>query len=225
MNEQDRTALVAGATGLVGGHLLRRLLASPRHARVIAVGRRKVMLEHLKLRQIVKANIDIAEAVKTCCQDIDEAYCALGTTIKTAGSQAAFRRVDFDYVLAYARAAKAAGAKKFILVSAVGASAGSKIFYSRVKGETEEAVAALGFPTLHIFRPGILLGSRNETRRSEAIMMVLAPFLNPLLCGPARIYRAIPADIVAAAMIAAAASAETGQHVHTYRSMMALANA
>jgi uncharacterized protein YbjT (DUF2867 family) len=128
--------------------------------------------------------------------------------------------VDFGYVVAFARAARAAGAQRFMLVSAIGANARSRIFYLRVKGETEEAVAALGYPALHIFRPGLLLGQRAESRPREALGMALAPFLNPLMLGPAKAYRCIPADTVAAAMITAAGTERTVRYIHTYADMM-----
>jgi uncharacterized protein YbjT (DUF2867 family) len=219
----QRTALLAGATGLVGGHLLRRLLADPRYRQVIAVSRRELGIEHPKLRPLI-TDFDAIEAVIAGAglgETVDDAFCALGTTIKVAGSRAAFRRVDFGYVVAFARAARAADARRFMLVSAIGASARSALFYLRVKGETEEALAALGYPALHIFRPGLLLGRRTESRPREALGMALAPFLNPLMLGPAKAYRGIPADRVAAAMITAAGTGCTGRHVHTYADMMA----
>ena len=157
-----RTALLAGASGLVGGHLLQRLLADPRYRQVIAVSRKALGIEHPKLRSLITDFDPIEAAIAGLGETVDDAFCALGTTIKTAGSRAAFRRVDFGYVVAFARAARAAGARHFMLVSAIGASARSRIFYLRVKGETEEAVAALGYPALHIFRPGLLLGQRAE---------------------------------------------------------------
>jgi uncharacterized protein YbjT (DUF2867 family) len=216
-----RTALLAGATGLVGGHLLQRLLADPRHKRVVTVSRKALGIEHPKLRPLITDFDTIEAAVAGLGETADDAFCALGTTIKTAGSRAAFRRVDFGYVVAFARAARAAGAQRFMLVSAIGANARSGIFYLRVKGEMEEAVAALGYPALHIFRPGPLLGQRAESRPREALGMALAPFLNPLMLGPAKAYRGIPADTVAAAMISAAGTARTGRHTHTYADMVA----
>ena len=216
-----RTALLAGASGLVGGHLLQRLLADPRYKRVITVSRKELGIEHPKLRSLITDFDAIEAAIAGLGETVDDAFCALGTTIKTAGSRAAFRRVDFGYVVAFARAARAAGARRFMLVSAIGASARSRIFYLRVKGETEEAVAALGYPALHIFRPGLLLGQRAESRPREALGMALAPFLNPLMLGPAKAYRGIPADTVAAAMIIAAGAERTGRQIHTYADMVA----
>ena len=216
-----RTALLAGASGLVGGHLLQRLLADPRYKRVITVSRKVLGIEHPKLRSLITDFDPIEAAIAGLGETVDDAFCALGTTIKTAGSRAAFRRVDFGYVVAFARAARAVGARRFMLVSAIGASARSRIFYLRVKGETEEAVAALGYPALHIFRPGLLLGQRAESRPREALGMALMPFLNPLMLGPAKAYRGIPADTVAAAMIIAAGAERTGRQIHTYADMVA----
>lgn len=216
-----RTALLAGASGLVGGHLLQRLLADPRYKRVVTVGRKALGIEHPKLRSLITDFDAIEAAMAGLGETVDDAFCALGTTIKTAGSRAAFRRVDFGYVVAFARAARASNARRFMLVSAIGSSARSRIFYLRVKGETEEAVAALGFPALDIFRPGLLLGQRAESRPREALGMALAPFLNPLMLGPAKAYRGIPADMVAAAMIIAAGAERTGRQIHTYADMVA----
>jgi uncharacterized protein YbjT (DUF2867 family) len=215
-----RTALLAGATGLVGGHLLRRLLADPRYRQVIAVSRKELGIEHSKLRPLITDFDTIETAIAGLGETVDDAFSALGTTIETAGSRAAFRRVDFGYVVAFARAARATGARHLMLVSAIGANVRSPLFYLRVKGETEEAVAALGYPALHIFRPGLLLGHRPQSRPREALGMALAPFLNPLMLGPAKAYRGIPADTVAAAMIAAAGMERIGRYIHTYADMM-----
>ncbi|KAB7741644.1 NAD(P)H-binding protein [Parvibaculum sedimenti] len=217
-----KTALLAGATGLVGGILLKRLLDAPAYDRVIAVTRRSLGFSHPKLTEIVTDFDTLELALAKSAVHADDAFCALGTTIRKAGSQPAFHRVDFDYVVNFARAAKASGATRFLLVSAIGASAGSTIFYSRVKGEAEEAASALGFEATHIFRPGLILGDRAERRPAEAAMMAAMPLLNPLLIGPTKIYRGIPADTIAAAMIAAAATSTTGRIIHTYASMSAL---
>jgi uncharacterized protein YbjT (DUF2867 family) len=220
---EKRVALLAGATGLVGGYLLKKLLASPHYDEVVVVTRKQVMLEHPKLQQIVGALGDVEEAMAHAHVQAVDAYCALGTTIKIAGSQAEFRKVDFEYIVKFACAAKTAGVEHFMLVSAIGADAGSRIFYSRVKGETEQALEALDFEALHIFRPGVLLGERSDTRRGESLMMALTPVLNPLLRRRATIYRSIPAETVAAAMLAAPGGIAEGRNVHNYDEMMALA--
>ena len=212
------TALLAGATGLVGGHLLDYLLASPRHTKIVAVTRQPLERSHDKLNNLVVDFDTLEDGIRAADIKADEAYCTLGTTIKKAGSQAAFRKVDFDYETAFARAALTAGAKRFALVSAVGASAGSSIFYSRVKGETEEAIRAMGFPALHIFQPGVLLGVRREARPAEQLAIAVTPFLNLGLQGPLRKYRGIAATDVAKAMLAALGTDGDGA-THRYADM------
>lgn len=219
---QQQSALVAGASGLVGSALLQLLLAAPACDRVTAVGRRPLGVTHRKLTETV-TDFDNLEAALARGEAADVAFCTLGTTIKKAGSQAAFRKVDHDYVLAFARAAQAAGARSFLLVSAIGADARSAVFYSRVKGETENDVGAIGFESVHLFRPGILLGDREETRLAESVGVALTPLLNPLLLGPFRAYRGIAAGTVARAMAAAANDPRPGRYVHTFNDMQALA--
>ncbi|MDO8289770.1 MAG: NAD(P)H-binding protein [Parvibaculum sp.] len=221
--KNNRSALIAGATGLVGGHVLKLLLASPHYDEVIAVTRKQIKSTNAKLRQIVGSLGDAEEAVASAHVQTTDAFCALGTTIKVAGSQEAFRKVDFDYVVKFARAAKAAGATRFMLVSAIGAAPLSKIFYSRIKGETEQALSDMGFEALHIFRPGLLLGDRADTRAGESMMMKLTPLLNPLLIRRASVYKSIDAEVVAAAMVAAAESDVMGRHVYAFDEMVKLA--
>ncbi len=194
-----KSALLAGATGLVGGYALRRLLANPGYSRVESWGRRELPIDDPKLTQRI---VDFA------CLDAgirgsvpDEVFCCLGTTIRKAGSEEAFRRVDYGYPLALARFARAFGAGKFLMVSALGAHPKSAVFYNRVKGETEQAIAAVGLPATYFFRPSILLGTRAENRPGEKIGIAAAKLLAPLLVGGLRKYRPIEADSVAAAMI------------------------
>lgn len=219
----NRVAMIAGASGLVGGFLLERLLRSPLYEQVVAVTRRPLTIKHPKLHEIIGEFDDVEAKVAAAGFKPTDAFCTLGTTIKRAGSQAAFRKVDFEYVVRFARAAKAAGAERFLLVTAVGSSARSAIFYSRVKGEVEEAVSAIGFEAVHIFRPSMLMGHRAETRPSESIATALTPYLNPFLIGPASIYKGIEADTVAAAMAAAAATEISKRKVYTYGDMVKLA--
>jgi uncharacterized protein YbjT (DUF2867 family) len=204
-------ALLAGATGLVGALTLRRLLADPRWARVTTLVRRPTGVAHERLdeRLVDFATLDNNEALPRATA----AICALGTTMKKAGSRDAFRAVDLHAVVAFARAARAAGADTFALVSSAGADARSRTFYLKTKGEAEAAVAALGFPSLTVLRPGVLLGDRGESRPGEAIARAILPFVSPLLAGPFRPYRPIGADVVAAALVRAAAASLPGQHV------------
>lgn len=216
------TALLAGATGLVGTELLDILLASPRHTKVVAVTRRYLDLTHDKLENHVVDFDHLETTLRAGVKEADEAYCALGTTIRKAGSKKAFRQVDFDYEVAFAQAALNAGVTRFALVSAVGADPESSVFYSRVKGETEEAIRALGFPSCHVFRPGILLGKRDETRPAEQLAAGLTPLLNLGLQGSLRKYRGIAARDVAKAMVSALATDGPGR-IHTYDDIKAAA--
>jgi uncharacterized protein YbjT (DUF2867 family) len=150
-------------------------------------------------------------------------YCALGTTIRKAGSEAVFRRVDFEYPKMLAERASAAGDARFILVSSVGASSKSKNFYLRVKGELEDAVRAMAFEAVHIFRPSILMGDREERRTGERIGIAVARATGFLLAGPQRKYRGIPAVTVAAAMVVAGNRDARGCFVYHYDEIVKLA--
>ncbi len=193
------TALIAGATGLVGGELLTQLLAAAEYDRVVAVVRRPLALRHPKLVVVVA---DFAALEQVAAQlNGDDAFCCLGTTIRTAGSREAFRAVDHAAVLAFAWAAQRGGVKRFFLVSSLGADPTSRIFYSRVKGETEAALVVLGFATLAVFRPSLLLGRRVQFRLGERLSAALLWILEPLLVGRLRKYRSIEATVVARAMM------------------------
>src|SRR5213594_3218037 len=212
-----RTALLAGATGLVGGHLLRLLLADDAYQKVTILARRGLPLTNPKLQQRL---IDFDHLADLDASKVDDVFCCLGTTIKKAGSQEAFRKVDFGYVEALARIAARAGAKQFLLVSAIGADAKSRVFYSRVKGETEAAVQAVGFAGTHIFRPSMLLGDRAESRILERLGTPLMRAVAFAMVGPLRRARPIAAVDVAAAMVKVAKKARPGAHVYTYDAMV-----
>lgn len=190
------TAAVAGATGLVGGCVLRRLLDDPQVERVLAPTRRRLP-PHPKLD-----NPPIDGAAWPVLPRLDEAYGCLGTTRRDAGSAAAFRAVDFVLAVAFARAAQAAGARRFGLVSSLGANAKSSLLYPRTKGETEGAVADLGFESVVIARPSLLVGTRSLPRPGEKLGEAALAVLTPFLIGPWRKYRAIRGETVAAALIA-----------------------
>lgn len=193
------TAWIAGASGLVGAELLQQLLAAPEYDQVVALGRRPLDLAHPKLQALTAdfAALDKATGDRRC----DDAFCCLGTTIRAAGSREAFRAVDHAAVLAFAWAAQRAGAKRFFVVTALGADPESRVFYNRVKGETEAALEVLDFSTLAIFRPSLLLGRRARTRLGERLLGVLLWVAEPMLAGRLRKYRAIEAVVVARAMI------------------------
>jgi uncharacterized protein YbjT (DUF2867 family) len=206
----SRVAIVAGATGLVGRACVDRLCASPTYRAVVALARRPIDTRGgwLEVWQVDFDRLDEIEPTT-----VDVAFCALGTTISVAGSQEAFRRVDHDYTLAFARFALRGGARQFVLVSSVGAHSSSSNFYLRVKGEVEDALRAMPFEAVAILRPGLLLGDRAESRPAEAVARAVAPFLNPMLIGPLARYRSVGANHVAAAMIATAESGRAGAYI------------
>ena len=199
-----RTVILAGATGLVGREILQGLLADPTVSAVHSLGRRTPATQHLKLTAHV---VDFAALPPL--PPSDEVYLALGTTIKVAGSQAAFRALDYDANLNVAKAALAAGVKKVGLVSAMGADARSRVFYSRVKGELEDALTKMPFEGLVIARPSLLVGDREvlgqPKRSGEVIGEAIARVLGFLI--PAN-YKPIPASAVAQALLAAVSSAK-----------------
>ena len=204
-----RVALVAGATGLVGQAILALLLANTRYSTVHVVGRRAPDVQHPKLVVHISASL-----TNWPCPAVDDVFIALGTTIKVAGSKAAFKAIDGDAVVAIASAAKAAGATRLAVVSAMGASAQSSVFYNQVKGEMEAAVGQLAFKTLVIARPSLLAGDRDALRQperlAEKLSLVAFKWLKPLI--PAN-YRAINASSVAQAMVHALQTSGKGQHV------------
>lgn len=201
-------ALLAGATGAVGSRLLEFLLAREDGTRVLTVGRRAPSVNHPRLEHCAATLEDFPAALegRTCT----EAYCCLGTTMKSAGNRAAFRAVDLDGVLRFAQGARAAHAAFFGLVSAAGANTASASFYLRTKGEAEAAVEALGFPSLAILQPGLLRGRRAESRPGETLAQVLAPLTDRLMAGPLARYRSVPIETVAAALDVAARSRRPG---------------
>ena len=207
-----RTALVAGATGLVGGHCVEELLREDSYSRVVALVRRPGLPVREKLEEYL---IDFESLDdETRLPAVDDVFCCLGTTIKKAGTKEAFRRVDHDYVVFLAKAALASGAKQFLLVSSIGADAGSRIFYSRVKGEVEADISALAFGAVQIFRPSMLLGNRNEFRLGEKVAQIVSSALAFLFVGGLSKYRPIEARSVARAMVKVARRQPLGVHVY-----------
>jgi len=203
-----RVALVVGATGLVGREILAAILADDAYAAVHVVGRRALATTHPKLSFHV---VDFAAL--PALPAVDDLFIALGTTIKVAGSQQAFRAVDFDAVVALAAAARASGASRLGIVSAMGASETSLIFYNRVKGEMERAVSRLGFDSLVFARPSMLVGNRESLgqteRRGEKLALI---FMRLEALIPAN-YRAIEAVRVARALVHAVKTAEKGTRI------------
>ena len=204
-----RVGLLAGATGLVGQELLDLLLADPRYSAVHVIGRRAPDVQPPKLKTHITTSF-----ADWACPVVDDVFIALGTTIKVARSKAAFKAIDGDAVVAIAAAAKAAGASRLAVVSAMGASTKSSVFYNQVKGEMEAAVSQLGFEVVVIARPSLLAGDRNALkqpeRAAEKLSLVAFKLLKPLI--PAN-YRSIEASSVARAMVSKLQTAGSGKHV------------
>ncbi len=200
---------IIGASGLVG-HELHQLLSQDENVESIHAISRKPL--STSLAKTVNEVVDFAQLSSLSIQA--QVYiCCLGTTIKVAGSPAAFSLVDYEYVLKFAQLAEKNGATKFMLISALGADANSKIFYNQVKGQVEAEIRRLKIPAIDIFRPSLLLGERTESRPGEKVAQVLSPYLNPLLLGPLKKYRAIKASSVAIAMRNRALDLRPGQNV------------
>lgn len=217
-----KTAILIGATGLVGGHCLNQLLQSPAYGKVVAVSRRPVAVKHKKLVRVETPSFENLGAALEGVQ-ADDAFCCLGTTIRQAGTKAEFHRVDYGYALEFAHRVLRNGARHFLLVSAIGAQSRSPIFYNRVKGLLEKDVIALGFPETSIFRPSLLVGDRSDVRPAEAISTRLSAMIAPFLRGPLRSMHPITGADVAAAMVACAQmEEEKGVHVYRYDEMQAL---
>jgi uncharacterized protein YbjT (DUF2867 family) len=201
----NKVALIAGSSGLTGGFLLKILLEAPEYREVIAYVRKRTGIQHPKLREVVMDWEKLDAPVPA-----DDVFCCLGTTIKKAGSQEAFRRVDYEYPLHLAELQLQGGSQQFLLVSAIGADASSSIFYSRVKGELEDALKKLGYKSLHIFQPSFIAGPRKEKRVGERIGLAIFSFISPLFIGPLKKYAPIPAEHIARAMYRSAQKNTTG---------------
>jgi uncharacterized protein YbjT (DUF2867 family) len=214
------TAVMIGATGLVGSQLLAQLLEDDRFASVISFGRKKSGKSHAKLDEHVvdfDAPSSWSELVKG-----DVAFSSLGTTIGQAGSKAAQRKVDYDYQFDFAKAAAANGVPTYVLVSSASADPKSMTFYSRIKGELDRDVQALGFERVCIFRPSLLLGERQQSRVGEKVGEALLGAVNAI--GIGRKWRGIGGDVVARAMIHSAFRPEKGTKIFTLDEVFAEAN-
>ena len=202
MGVVGKRALILGATGLVGGHLLRQALDRPDYGEVRALVRHDLTIDHPKLRQV---NVDFDRLWEWGDEfQAEHVFCCLGTTRAKAGTRAGFERVDYGYVHRAAQLAAERCAEHFVWVSAAGANSRSLFFYPRVKGRLEAEIHDLGLQRWTAVRPSLLLGKRREPRLGEVVAAPAMRLMRPLMVGPWRKYRAIPAAAVAAAMLAAA---------------------
>jgi uncharacterized protein YbjT (DUF2867 family) len=212
----EAVAIVAGATGLVGQALMRQLAADRTWREVRALVRQALPSE-LAGPTVVSVQVDYTRLEPPpLWAAADHVFCALGTTMRQAGSAAAFRQVDFEYPVALARAARIRGDRHFLLVTALGAKPASRVFYNRVKGEVEAAITALGFRSVTIARPSLLLGQRTEPRLAEQLGKVLGVLAHPR-------WRPVPAARVARALVDAAKRDMPGIHILENRALRAAA--
>ena len=205
----NKTALIAGSTGLIGSQLLQLLLDSDRYNHVIALTRQDLPLQHSKLTQLKIDFSKLGESLDDFAAD--DIYCCLGTTMAKAGTKENFYQVDFYYPLLLAKSWKQRGAKQYMLVSALGADKNSSIYYNQVKGEIEEAVTKEHFEATHIFRPSLLLGDRSEQRTGEDAARIFYKIFGFLI--PKK-YKAINSANVARAMLHFASQEQIGTHIH-----------
>jgi uncharacterized protein YbjT (DUF2867 family) len=216
-------AWLAGASGFVGARVLDALLEAPEVARVLAVTRRPLGREHPRLaNRIVQFDQLERQLAGSKCQ---VAFCCLGARLgdRDTAAEEAIRRVDLGYTLAFARAAKAAGAVRFVVISAAGADVAAKSGHLRAKGELEEKLAGLSFGALDILQPAIVLGWPREMRAAELVRRAVMPLVNPFLVGSRMTYRGIPLGTAAAAMLGTLRSGRRGAQRYTYAGICALA--
>jgi uncharacterized protein YbjT (DUF2867 family) len=207
----QRTMLV-GASGLIGGFCLTRLLEEDEAEQVVALTRRPLGRSHTKLDEHLVQFDNLAE--HSALFEVDSLFCCLGTTRKAAGSRDAFEKVDYGYVKNMAALAAANNVRQFLLISAFGANPHSPVFYSRIKGLAEQAVRQQPFHCVHILRPSMLLGSRPDPRLNEEMLKPLARLAMPLFVGPMRRLRPVQADKVAAMMVDLAKGDYSGVNIH-----------
>ncbi|OHX66963.1 Rossmann-fold NAD(P)-binding domain-containing protein [Flammeovirga pacifica] len=198
---KQRIALIIGGTGLIGTSLINELIESDQYRKIISIARRPLGQPHIKVSEVITnldniSNLEIKE-------DITDAFCCLGTTMKKAGSKEAFYQVDYNFVIAFAELSKKIQVSSFNVVTAMGSNKNSKVYYNRVKGEVQEEVIKLNFDVLNIYQPSLLIGDRDETRLGEDLGKILNKVLRPII--PKK-YQGINGKKVAKSMIRTALS-------------------
>lgn len=212
--------LISGPTGLVGQKLLEKLIGDSRITEVHSIARNPTQLKSPKLKEHI---FDLRQLEEKAPEEkFDVVYCCLGTTIKKAGSKENFKLVDFEFVVSLAR--KFSSSNQFLVVSAMGADASSKIFYNRTKGEMEEAVVKSGISTIRIFRPSLLLGDRKEFRFGEKVGSIFMKMFRPLMIGSLKKYRPIEAEDVASAMLTSTFLSDEGICIYNSREIQEIAD-
>ncbi len=218
-----QTAVIIGATGLIGSYAVSELLNDDAFGEVIVLVRREFGLKHAKLKARV-VDFNDMEDYKNKLGTGTAIFSCIGTTQKKVkGDRAAYRKIDFDITVNAAKLGKDLGFNTFLFVSAIGANAKAGNFYLKLKGEVEDAVAAVGLNSVHIFQPSMLLGNRNEKRFGESVMQGVMKGISFSLAGKLRKYRPVEALTVAKAMVVAAKNNIAGKHVYVYDEIIALA--
>jgi len=202
-----KTALVAGATGLVGKQLVNQLIANDEYSKVIVIARREINMSHPKL-ELKLTSFDQLDEL-TFDETIDECFCALGTTQKKSGKKGILK-VDFEYVVQLAKLCTRLSISKFLVVSSNGANANSSFFYMQTKGKMEEAVKSIGVKTVYIVRPSLITGKREEFRLAEVFGYYLYKLFTPLMVGKLRVLRPVSGLQIANSMIALAQKDDEG---------------
>lgn len=206
----EKTALVFGASGLVGGNLVKELIQNPAYARIFIFVRNTLAIVHPKVNEFPFDKYTTADLTGVAT-DVAHVFCCLGTTIKKAGTKEAFKHVDYGLPVEIATWAKEKGISTFAVISSIGANSKSGNFYLRTKGEMEDSVRALGFTRLVIVRPSLILGNRTEFRLAEELAQMSSGVLNLILFGPLKKYRGIKATTIARAMMLLANSNIQGE--------------
>lgn len=219
-----QTAVVLGATGFIGGYLVSELINDAAISTIRVLVRRKVTFTNAKV-QVVVVDFENADQFKSAIGSGEVIFCCIGTTMKAVkGDKAKYRKIDFDIAVDAARYGKAAGFTQYLLVSSAGADAQSGNFYTLLKGEVEEAIKSVAYPSLQIFRPSFLLGQRQEFRLGEWLTKAFMKLAAPLFVGGLQPYRAIQGQVVAKAMANAAKQQHQGTSILIYPAITALAS-
>ena len=212
VKNRKKTALILGATGLVGNELVKILIQQKNYEKIHLLVRRPIV-SHDPACEVHVVDFEQLHTYQELFQ-VTDVFCCLGTTIKKAKSKEAFRKVDYEYPVEAAKIANVSGVEKFLIITAMGSNAKSSIFYNQVKGEVEESLGKLSLPSVHIFRPSLLLGEREEFRFGEKIAAKASAFINILMVGPLHPYKAIEAKNVATAMAAVAEVGKSGMNIY-----------
>jgi uncharacterized protein YbjT (DUF2867 family) len=221
METTQKTALILGASGLTGSFCLQNLLESECYGSITALVRTTIDIKHPKLKQVV-VDFDLTAPMEKHYRGVDDVFCCLGTTIKNAGSQSAFRRVDFHIPTEAANMAAENGVKQFLAISCVGANNRSSNFYLRVKGEMEKGIGQFAFKSIHIFRPSLILGDRDEPRAGESLAKFFGKILSPFLSLGSAKYKPTDASGIAKAMVNAAQLNRDGECLYSSSQILKL---